>query len=299
MLAGKVFCFHLVGVVALGLWSSCREDDRLVWPVNDDSPKGLERVGDVVVDHRTGLEWAVPFEDFTPDDVNDPRQAVAAAEAYCEGLSLGGHDDWHLPTRLELLSIADHTRLRPALDPNLFPGDVYVGGRSPFWTSSSHPAENQFFAIGFDDGAVTFDGDVTKPVRARCVRRPHAVPTPDPVYEIHPDVVYDRRTGLTWERHPLDEPFPTAEDAMEYCAKLQVDGGGWRLPRVKELNTIIDESRAFPMIDEEAFPNTESDWYWTATPYKTFAGYYWAVTFADGASYINEADHAYVRCVRP
>ncbi len=285
----------------LGLLScSCSTDEgRLALPVNADRPTSLERQGDVVIDHNTGLMWAVEFQDFTPDNVNDPRQSVEAAMAYCESLQLAGFSDWRLPTRLELLSIADHTRLRPALDPDLFPGDVYVGGRSPFWTATPHPAENQYFAIGFDDGAVTFDGDVTKPVRARCVRSTEYVPVPDPPFEVYEDVVYDRRTGLTWERRPMDSPFRTADAAMEYCAKLETAGGGWRLPRVKELNTIVDETRAFPAIDPRIFPATRSDWYWTATPYHGFAGYYWAVTFADGASYINEADHAYARCVRP
>ena len=38
------------------------------------------------------------------------------AQEYCKLVNLAGHKDWRLPTRVELLSIADKSRYNPALN---------------------------------------------------------------------------------------------------------------------------------------------------------------------------------------
>jgi hypothetical protein len=43
------------------------------------------------------------------------------AGLYCDGLQLGGYDDWRIPTFIELLSIVDYTRPGPTIDPVAFP----------------------------------------------------------------------------------------------------------------------------------------------------------------------------------
>lgn len=283
----------LEGVVR---WSS-HEPGQYRIALNPDRPDQLELQGDVVVDHRTGLMWAREFREFTPGNVNDPRVAVEAAWKYCRDLELAGYDDWRLPTRLELFSIADLTRRKPAIDPELFP-NTYTQKRSPYWTISPQPAENQFFVVCFEDGAISFDGDVTRPVRARCVRTVTPPEPVDQVFVVGDETVLDNRTGLEWERYASHERFPDAPSAAAHCASLDKAGGGWRLPTARELNTLVDETEAFPAIDSEAFPDTESDWYWTSTPYAHYENLWWAVTFADHAMYNNEAGYGYARCVR-
>ena len=49
-----------------------------------------------------------------------------AAISYCEGLSLGGHDDWRLPNTNELQSLVDYTRYYPAIDTAAFPDTMSV-----------------------------------------------------------------------------------------------------------------------------------------------------------------------------
>jgi hypothetical protein len=89
------------------------------------------------------------------------------------------------------------------------------------------------------------------------------------------------------------------EDAKTYCAALDLSGAGWRLPNVKELQTIVDETRADPAIDETAFPSTPSELFWTSSPVAGNANYAWNVYFnygdsnADGVLYTGR-----VRCVR-
>lgn len=121
--------------------------------------------------------------------------------------------------------------------------------------------------------------------------------------------VYDTKTKLTWQR--------TAAAAVQWyparqaCADLTtLPGTGWRLPTIKELQTLIDFSRtASPYIDAVAFPNMPATGngavFWSATPLvgsPSAAGpgeHAWNVYFDGGGTFFNEI-HAGVpfRCVR-
>ena len=266
-------------------------------PVPADAPVGLQVVGDTVLDPLTGLSWARSLSTmtFTAASAGDPQSVVAQARAYCTGLGLGGFTDWRLPTRLELLSIVDHTRAKPAIDETVFPGTP----PKPFWTGTRQPFPNQQYAIDFGDGNITYDGDIGSPVYARCVRPTRQGTPPMTTFSGDPDTVTDARTGLRWQRTPPATLYPKAEGAVAYCQALQLGGTtGFRLPTVKELNTLIDETSVGPAIDKVNFPGTQSEWYWTATPYVALTGYSWAVNFGDGASYINVSAKGIARCVK-
>ncbi len=59
----------------------------------------------------------------------------------------------------------------------------------------------------------------------------------------------DRETGLVWAASP-SEVFVEWKDAFIHCAALTVGGvsarGGWRLPSVEELTTLLPISPPFP-----------------------------------------------------
>jgi hypothetical protein len=74
--------------------------------------------------------------------------------------------------------------------------------------------------------------------------------------------VTDTLTGLVWSQNTVASDV-TFEDAVKAVEAL---GEGWRLPTVDELQTIVHRTKYDPAIDTEAFPDTESDWYWTSTP---------------------------------
>jgi hypothetical protein len=67
--------------------------------------------------------------------------------------------------------------------------------------------------------------------------------------------VYDTATTLTWQQ-TANMTGLTWSVAGPYCAGLTGPaGGGWRLPTVKELTTLLDYSRSgSPFIDPVAFP---------------------------------------------
>jgi hypothetical protein len=91
----------------------------------------------VVIDGWTGLEWQGCLRGRTGDDCESGGDALCTLQVamdYCESLSWGGHDDWRLPSVVELTSIGDSRRaLLPYFDTLVFPNT----SSPPFWSSSS------------------------------------------------------------------------------------------------------------------------------------------------------------------
>ena len=111
-------------------------------------------------------------------------------------------------------------------------------------------------------------------------------------------IVGDSATHLNWQQASSGALY-NWDDAARYCATLELHGMGWRLPTIKELQTLVDEGAAMPATDSVAFPNTESEYYWTSSQVVSFANEAWAVSFAYGfdAFFDVHSEHR-VRCVR-
>ncbi len=119
-------------------------------------------------------------------------------------------------------------------------------------------------------------------------------------YTTSANVVVDNRTRLTWQRHVPPETH-THASATSYCAGLSLEGGGWRLPTVLELQYLVDDTRVNPAIDPVAFPETAVAYFWTSTMYShpNYPGWPWVVWFSDGSATNFSPGAAYrVRCVR-
>jgi|GraSoiStandDraft_49_1057285.scaffolds.fasta_scaffold382367_2 hypothetical protein len=110
-------------------------------------------------------------------------------------------------------------------------------------------------------------------------------------------IVTDLRTGLTWQ-HPANTSTYTWDQAASYCRGLSIAlSGGFRVPTLKELLTLVDPTRIRPAIDLKAFPNAPAEWFWTASN-RASAGPA-AVSFATGGSgFFRATDALRVRCVR-
>jgi hypothetical protein len=127
------------------------------------------------------------------------------------------------------------------------------------------------------------------------------------------NTVLDTKTKLTWQQTLSPNQFTwggatTLGAAQYYCANLVLNGGGWRVPTVKELLTIVDysvtPSNNVPTIDAAFFPNTPASYFWSATPRADQAGQVWGVDFSTGLTNngytqgLSPSGSLYVRCVR-
>ena len=261
------------------------------WPMPDPTSQGAATSqhytasgADVVIDDVTQLSWQAHSSDktYTWDE----------ARQYCDCLTLGAHDDWHMPSRIELLSLVDFTRQDPALDPLVFPDTPFDW----FWSASPVAgSDSVVWYVAFFDGN-THTSAKDSDYHVRCVRR--AVGN-DRNYTLEgDDTVADAATGLTWQRATSPGQLSWA-DAKQYCLDLPLSGGGFRLPNMKELQSLIDENSADPAIDSAAFPVTPSEGFWAATPLAGTATAAWFVNFASGVSYNSLVERTYrARCVR-
>jgi hypothetical protein len=115
-------------------------------------------------------------------------------------------------------------------------------------------------------------------------------------------VVYDTLTRLSWAQDPSSSNS-TILGLMSYCSTLSLAGGGWRMPTIYELASIIDLTRAAPAADPTFFPN---NWlYLTSSTIVAYASdsvpkYY--ATKSDGSIGAVSADalgnYGGTRCVR-
>jgi len=112
-------------------------------------------------------------------------------------------------------------------------------------------------------------------------------------YTVANGTVFDAKTKLTWQQAASTSTYLWAE-AKAYCS------GMWRLPTVKELLTIVDDSRLGinPTIDPVAFPGTPGGAYWSSTPATGGGTGGWEVQFGgSGIAYAANDSRDYVRCV--
>jgi hypothetical protein len=106
--------------------------------------------------------------------------------------------------------------------------------------------------------------------------------------------IRDKLTKLIWQKQASSEK-KTQGEANSYCLSA---GSGFRLPTIKELHSILDLTTANPAINETAFPDTPSEYFWTSTPVPSGPAA-WLIDFVDGALvYEAVGSYARVRCVR-
>ncbi len=125
-------------------------------------PGNYKDKGSVVEDLATGLIWQEQDDNIA--------YSLTGAVAYCQGLVLGGKQDWRVPTIKELYSIADH-RLgdAPTIDRGIFQGTDFPYS---YWSSTLDEIGSGYaFWLTFGRSASVSSVDTSvSTAYVRCVR---------------------------------------------------------------------------------------------------------------------------------
>jgi hypothetical protein len=116
-------------------------------------------------------------------------------------------------------------------------------------------------------------------------------------YKATKEIVIDTISGLVWQREE-DNVLRNWWEAKNYCSSLKLAScGGWRLPTLSELESLVDLTRSsYPYINMDAFPGAIDYWYWTSTEDEEDDSWMREVDFSNGQS---DSDHkSYSDCVR-
>ncbi|HEX3771131.1 MAG TPA: DUF1566 domain-containing protein [Polyangiaceae bacterium] len=239
----------------------------------------------------------------------DASQAFtwSAAATYCASLKLPAPagSAWHVPSRIQILSLVDFTTLAamdaPFLASGQPPGGKYTWTSTP-WVVSQIATKPQYawmVNFGGGGGLTSNAASQTAAEYVRCVASPPLAPVPYPHYAaVAPGEVEDVLTGLVWSQSSA-LTLMSPSDATAACASLKLNGHTWRLPSVNELASLVDDNppiaRVSPAIDTCVFPDTPADGYYMSS--SSVGSKPWALNYQDGYDSDSEAT-GYVRCVR-
>jgi formylglycine-generating enzyme required for sulfatase activity len=111
-------------------------------------------------DSKTGLEWQCE----SPDEMT-----WYEAQEYAESLSLGGRNDWRLPTLAELESLLDRSKARPEGRPPMRE-EVPFRDELSYWSSTTFERDTKNAWILMFDGAYLLSYYKSNSYHVRCVR---------------------------------------------------------------------------------------------------------------------------------
>ncbi len=282
-------------IVITGQNLSYDSDGNAITPVEDEAFYGqdaqyiskefsLQNNGDgTTSDLNTKLMWEqVPTsESFMWEE----------AKEYCQNLSLASYSNWRTPSLYELISIEDFSDGWPYLDTDYFSlGELAIGKDLQFWSSNYYLANDIGKAFGLNYGtghikaysseAMQGGGDTTLSTndantempamnniaakQIRCVRgNNYGV---SQFVDNGDGTISDMTSGLMWMKDDSGEGLDW-ENALSYAENLEYAGHtDWKLPNVKELQSIVDYSGVYPAISKSYFNITDDDaYFWTST----------------------------------
>ena len=226
------------------------------------NPMSFKDNGDgTITDNNTGLMW---------QKTDGGEMIFDNAANYCKSLTLGGYTDWRLPTAIELFSIHHFDANNPAVNTTYFTKTT-----AEYWWSSDIQADNATIiwvtnaggGIGNHPKTETLSAGGTKYFNVRAVRSPITTTFTVAHFTDNGDgTIKDNYTGLTWQKNSSTTPM-NWEAALAYAKTITLGGkSDWRVPNIKELQSLNDVSRVKPSINKTYFPNiVSSAFYWSST----------------------------------
>ncbi|MDJ0953157.1 MAG: DUF1566 domain-containing protein [Acidimicrobiia bacterium] len=229
---------------------------------NGNQPSYIDNRDGTVTDNVTGLTWTqTPVQNLTYDEATTLAETFASA----------GYDDWRLPTIKELYSLILFTGTDPSgcdetgrvcaaavpfIDTDYFDfeyGDISAGERvidAQYLSSTIYIGDGRetlVFGVNFADGRIKgyglslFGRDKTFDVLL--VRGADDYGSNE-FMDNGDGTISDLATGLIWTQTDSGEAMEW-EQALAYCSALETgDNEDWRLPTVKELQSIVDYTRS-------------------------------------------------------
>jgi len=233
------------------------------------APSLTDNGNGTITDNVTGLMW---------QKVDSGEMTWENAMTGASGLTLGGYSDWRMPTAQEAFCILNQD-LNPALNSTYFVNNS-SGTFAYFWTSDLFYGDNTKVWVTNAGGGLgphpktsTISAGGTSRCHARYVRG--ALPTIGHNYYNNLNgTITDLDTGLMWKQEPSSAM--SWASALTYAEGLSFAGySDWRVPNVKELQSLVDISRATasatttaPCINRTLFPAATATAHWTSTSVK-------------------------------
>lgn len=249
-----------------------------------------------ITDTITGLMWQkMDFGEISFEN----------ASKYCDTLTLGGYTDWRLPTPLEGFSILNLQNTNPAINTTFFPkslAEYWWTNKVQFNDPSKVWVTNAGGGIGNHLKTETISAGGTKNFFVRAVRD---VTNPtlltNRFSKNNDGTITDLATNLEWQQTP-DVQAKTWEDALVYAENLTfASKSDWRLPSIRELQSINDENYGSPSVNSAYFNllNTQRK-FWSSTTLiakDATKAWFWDTQFGI-TTYDLKTNANYVLCVR-
>jgi hypothetical protein len=250
-------------------------------------------VNGTLTDTVTGLMWQV---------TDGGEMTIENATIYCDTLTLAGFTNWRLPNAYESFSVLNHQRSNPAIDTSYFKKT----DAEYWWTSiRSVNDSNKVWVTNWGGGigahpkSETVSAGGNKKFHVRAVRDVNTPPLiPAQFSDNGNGTVTDNLTGLVWVKAVHTDTI-SWEDALVYAESLSFAGQtDWRLPNIKELQSICQQTISNPTISNSFFSvGVKKIWSSTTLPNQTTKS--WFLDSREGiATYDIKANKHSVLCVR-